>query len=168
MFKCLFAVVFVVVFINNAQCYPPAESYQQVNLGGKTLGLSLSRKSLGLELGGETSKLIQIVQQPILIKESEPQIDYIAYPKYGFKYGVSDPKTGDNKEQQEERDGDVVKGEYSLVEPDGTKRIVKYTADKKNGFNAEVIRAGHAIHPQVVSVQKVITVPVKSWGGDSY
>lgn len=35
---------------------------------------------------------------------------YQAYPKYKFDYGVSDFKTGDNKNQWEVRDGDVVKG----------------------------------------------------------
>lgn len=63
-------------------------------------------------------------------------------PKYEFKYGVADPKTGDKKSQIETRDGDAVKGEYSLLEPDGTIRIVKYYADKKNGFNAQVIKEG--------------------------
>lgn len=43
----------------------------------------------------------------------------------------------------------MVKGEYTLLEPDGTIRTVKYHADKHNGFNAEVIRSGHAIHPAV-------------------
>lgn len=70
-----------------------------------------------------------------------------AHPKYEFKYGVNDQHTGDIKEQSEQRDGDVVKGQYSLVEPDGTTRTVKYTSDKHNGFNAEVIKSGHATHP---------------------
>lgn len=39
-------------------------------------------------------------------------------------------------------------GAYSLAEPDGTTRIVEYTADKHNGFNAVVKRIGHAHHPQ--------------------
>lgn len=67
---------------------------------------------------------------------------YQAPPKYEFKYAVADPKTGDKKEQYETREGDAVKGEYSLYEPDGTRRIVKYYADKKIGFNAEVRREG--------------------------
>lgn len=46
--------------------------------------------------------------------------------------------TGDEKEQHETRDGDFVRGSYSLVEPDGTRRIVQYTADSINGFNAIV------------------------------
>ncbi|XP_045446361.1 cuticle protein 8-like [Melitaea cinxia] len=71
----------------------------------------------------------------------------IAYPKYAFNYGVKDTHTGDIKSQQEVRDGDVVKGSYSLVEPDGTTRTVNYSADDHNGFNAIVQRSGHAVHP---------------------
>lgn len=75
--------------------------------------------------------------------------DYHSHPKYKFEYGVKDPHTGDHKSQWETRDGDVVKGEYTLDEADGTKRVVQYTADKHNGFNAIVKKIGHAHHPQV-------------------
>jgi hypothetical protein len=54
--------------------------------------------------------------------------DYYAHPKYSFSYGVNDHYTGDNKQQHETRDGNVVKGEYSLVEPGGSKRTVTYIA----------------------------------------
>ncbi|XP_063219889.1 cuticle protein 19-like [Bacillus rossius redtenbacheri] len=73
---------------------------------------------------------------------------YSAYPQYEFKYGVHDPHTGDVKNQWESRDGDVVKGSYSLVEPDGSTRTVHYTADKHSGFNAVVKKSGHSSHPQ--------------------
>ncbi|CAH0769210.1 unnamed protein product [Bemisia tabaci] len=79
-----------------------------------------------------------------------PAVDYYAHPKYTFNYGVKDYHTGDVKDQWESRDGDVVKGEYSLVEPDGTTRKVTYTADDHNGFNAVVHKTGHAVHPAVV------------------
>uniref|UniRef100_A0A2H1WWL0 SFRICE_033012 n=1 Tax=Spodoptera frugiperda TaxID=7108 RepID=A0A2H1WWL0_SPOFR len=69
-----------------------------------------------------------------------------SHPKYEFAYKVEDPHTGDKKSQHEARDGDVVKGVYSLHEPDGTVRIVEYHADKKTGFNANVKREGHAQH----------------------
>lgn len=36
-----------------------------------------------------------------------------------------------------------------LKEADGTTRVVEYTADKHNGFNAIVKRIGHAEHPHV-------------------
>ncbi|XP_026471466.1 adenylate cyclase, terminal-differentiation specific-like [Ctenocephalides felis] len=64
--------------------------------------------------------------------------DYHTYPKYTFNYGVTDQGTGDVKSQHESRDGDVVTGQYSLVEPDGSVRTVKYTADDFKGFNAVV------------------------------
>ncbi|KAL1455103.1 hypothetical protein WDU94_009222, partial [Cyamophila willieti] len=70
-----------------------------------------------------------------------------AYPKYQFEYGVNDPHTGDVKKQYEERDGDKVRGYYSLVEPDGSIRIVEYTADDKNGFQAIVRKIGNSAHP---------------------
>lgn len=73
--------------------------------------------------------------------------DYHHHPSYKYEYGVKDPKTGDHHSAWEHRDGDVVKGEYSLDEADGTKRVVKYTSDKKSGFNAVVEKIGHAKHP---------------------
>lgn len=51
---------------------------------------------------------------------------------------MNDYSTGDIKSQQESRDGDVVKGQYTVVEPDGSIRTVEYTADKHSGFNAVV------------------------------
>ncbi|CAG9812231.1 unnamed protein product [Chironomus riparius] len=72
--------------------------------------------------------------------------DYYAYPSYKFEYGVNDPHTHDHKSQWETRDGDVVKGEYTLDEADGTKRVVKYHADGKTGFHAHVERIGHTHH----------------------
>lgn len=68
---------------------------------------------------------------------------------YKFGYAVKDPHTDDEKEAWEARHGDQVKGSYSLTEPDGTKRIVDYTSDKHNGFNAVVKKIGHAHHPHV-------------------
>ncbi|CAH2107131.1 unnamed protein product [Euphydryas editha] len=91
-----------------------------------------------------------IVHAPVVhapIVHAEP----VAYPKYAFNYGVKDTHTGDIKSQQEERDGDVVKGSYSLVEPDGTTRTVNYSADDHTGFNAIVQKSGHAVHPVKVA-----------------
>ncbi|KAK7794560.1 hypothetical protein R5R35_005087 [Gryllus longicercus] len=73
--------------------------------------------------------------------------DYYAHPSYKFEYAVHDPHTGDVKSQSEHREGGVVKGHYSLVEPDGSVRTVEYTADPHNGFNAVVKKSGHALHP---------------------
>lgn len=59
-------------------------------------------------------------------------------PQYRFGYDVADSLTGDYKSQTEQRDGDLVQGSYSLVDPDGTRRTVDYAADSVNGFNAIV------------------------------
>ncbi|CAK9818462.1 Larval cuticle protein A2B [Anthophora plagiata] len=63
-----------------------------------------------------------------------------AAPQYSFAYDVQDAVTGDSKAQYETRNGDLVQGSYSLIEADGTRRIVEYTADPINGFNAVVSR----------------------------
>lgn len=63
-----------------------------------------------------------------------------AYPSYSFNYDVQDAVTGDIKSQSEQRDGDVVRGQYSLQEADGYQRTVEYTADAVNGFKATVRR----------------------------
>ena len=70
-----------------------------------------------------------------------------AYPRYHFNYGVKDQHTGDLKSQWEHRDGDKVKGSYSVLEPDGSIRTVDYTADDHNGFNAVVKKTGPSRHP---------------------
>jgi len=69
-------------------------------------------------------------------------VDYVAKPDYHFAYGVEDPKSKVSQSRKETRHGDAVHGEYSVVDPDGVLRTVKYTADKKNGFQAEVITSG--------------------------
>ncbi|KAM3962363.1 uncharacterized protein ACR2FA_003603 [Aphomia sociella] len=61
-------------------------------------------------------------------------------PKYEYKYEVSDHQTGDRKSHWESRDGDRVRGVYTLYEPDGALRTVEYSADAIHGFNAVVTR----------------------------
>ncbi|XP_019875900.2 cuticle protein 19 [Aethina tumida] len=101
--------------------------------------------------------------EPAYVNDYEGHGDHYAYPKYEYSYGVSDPHTGDHKSQHEVRDGDVVKGSYTVAEPDGTLRTVHYTADDHNGFNAVVEKSGHAVHPvveKIVPVYEKAVVPV--------
>lgn len=92
--------------------------------------------------------------QPAYVK----QVEYADAPaKYDFAYEVHDEKTGDIKRQQETRDGDVVRGFYSLYDADGSHRVVEYTADAHNGFNAVVRREGGE-HQQ--TVKKIVASPV--------
>ncbi|GJQ81555.1 hypothetical protein Trydic_g4914 [Trypoxylus dichotomus] len=81
--------------------------------------------------------------------------EYDPNPQYTYSYGVQDALTGDSKSQVESRSGDVVNGQYSLIEPDGSKRTVDYAADPVNGFNAVVSRT-----PGVAPVVAKVAAPV--------
>ncbi|XP_011497705.1 PREDICTED: larval cuticle protein A2B-like [Ceratosolen solmsi marchali] len=82
--------------------------------------------------------------------------EYDPHPQYSYAYDVQDALTGDSKSQQETRDGDVVQGSYSLIEADGTRRIVEYTADPVNGFNAVVHREPAVIKPVVAAAIPIV------------
>ncbi|XP_074033125.1 larval cuticle protein A2B-like [Leptinotarsa decemlineata] len=66
--------------------------------------------------------------------------EYDPHPQYNYAYDIQDGLTGDSKSQHESRDGDVVQGSYSLIDADGFRRTVDYTADPVHGFNAVVNR----------------------------
>ncbi|KAL1139554.1 hypothetical protein AAG570_006537, partial [Ranatra chinensis] len=71
---------------------------------------------------------------------------------YRYQYGVNDHQTGDWKSQQESRDGDVTRGEYSLLEPDGSLRTVRYfVRGSDGGFDAVVHRQSPPQHTQEYS-----------------
>ncbi|XP_045446125.1 cuticle protein 8-like [Melitaea cinxia] len=84
------------------------------------------------------------------------QHEEIAYPKYEYAYSVADGHTGDNKQQQEIRDGDVVKGSYSFHEADGSIRTVEYSADDHNGFNAVVHNTAAKVAPAIIKAAPVV------------
>lgn len=81
-------------------------------------------------------------------------VEYDSPAQYDFSYSVHDEHTGDVKSQEESRNGDAVHGSYSLIDADGFKRTVEYTADEHNGFNAVVHREPIAHH--VAPVAKVV------------
>ncbi|XP_061389005.1 larval cuticle protein A2B [Musca vetustissima] len=86
--------------------------------------------------------------------------EYDPHPQYAFAYNVQDALTGDSKSQQEVRDGDVVKGSYSVVDADGSLRTVFYTADPINGFNA-VVQRGPVPAAVAVARPAVAAVPAR-------
>ncbi|KAJ8943445.1 hypothetical protein NQ314_009727 [Rhamnusium bicolor] len=90
-----------------------------------------------------------IVPAPVLAKVSDATYDPV--PQYYFGYNVEDALTGDSKSHIESRNGDIVLGQYSLNDPDGTRRIVDYTSDSLNGFNAVVRKASLALATPVVA-----------------
>ncbi|KAJ2954802.1 hypothetical protein O0L34_g3109 [Tuta absoluta] len=84
-----------------------------------------------------------------------PVARYDPLPQYSYGYDVQDALTGDYKGHQEHRNGDLVTGSYTVVDPDGTRRIVDYTADPLNGFNAVVRR-----EPLVAAVPARLAAPL--------
>lgn len=84
-------------------------------------------------------------------------------PHYTFAYDVQDVITGDSKSQFETRNGDIVQGSYSLIEADGSRRIVDYTADPVNGFNAVVNREPSvAVAPVIAKTVQISPVVAKT------
>ena len=108
----------------------------------------------------------QIVQPVVkkIVEHEEPA-------NYDFEYSVHDDHTGDVKEQHESAKNGAIEGYYTLIDADGFKRIVHYTADDHHGFNAEVRREPVNGHKNVQAVQpllvkKVIaqpTIPVQKY-----
>uniref|UniRef100_A0A182PJY6 Cuticular protein RR family n=1 Tax=Anopheles epiroticus TaxID=199890 RepID=A0A182PJY6_9DIPT len=70
----------------------------------------------------------------------EDQEDYDPNPSYQFGFDVKDDEFTNYQNRKEQRDGNVIKGSYSVVDSDGFIRTVTYTADPKEGFKAEVSR----------------------------
>ncbi|KAM0732380.1 Larval cuticle protein A2B [Formica fusca] len=114
---------------------------------------------------GPGAAAVAVAQQPAAtVIRAE---NYNSHPRYSFGYSVADGLTGDNKAQEETRNGDVVEGSYSLIEPDGARRLVSYAADPINGFNAVVQRdpsitasAAAAVHPVVAPSVIAAAAPV--------
>ncbi|XP_072396870.1 adult-specific cuticular protein ACP-20-like [Diabrotica undecimpunctata] len=67
----------------------------------------------GLDLGGSS-----YIGSPSIAVAKEPVVEYWAPPKYEYKYGVQDYHTGDVKNQEESRVGDLTQSDYSLAEKD--------------------------------------------------
>jgi hypothetical protein len=70
----------------------------------------------------------------------KPQYEVEGPAQYSFTYDVNAADTYDVKSQSESlKDGYTV-GQYSLIDADGMRRTVEYTADDYNGFQATVKR----------------------------
>ena len=99
---------------------------------------------------------------PVVAQEEESLIP----ANYNFGYSVSDIASGDSKTRQEQRDGDVVTGSYSVADPDGRIRTVTYTADSVNGFQAKVTYDGEEgpvaipFNPPTASAPVLASAPV--------
>ncbi|CAG9793423.1 unnamed protein product [Diatraea saccharalis] len=87
-----------------------------------------------------------------------PAVRVDPLPQYSYGYDVQDALTGDYKGHQEHRNGDLVTGSYTVVDPDGTRRVVDYAADPINGFNAVVRR--EPLVAKVIAPAPVLPAPL--------
>ncbi|XP_070499677.1 larval cuticle protein A2B-like [Chironomus tepperi] len=114
-----------------------------------------------------------IVKQPAIVKHV---VAAESPANYEFNYEVHDTHTGDIKRQHEKAENGQVSGQYSLVDPDGFRRVVSYTADAHHGFQANVQRepvSHKVVAPahgwQAPTVTKVIApAPAHGWQAPSH
>ncbi|XP_066966818.1 cuticle protein 19-like [Macrobrachium rosenbergii] len=67
---------------------------------------------------------------------------------FDFEFAVTDQYKGLDFAHDSQSDGNVVKGEYHVLLPDGRTQIVSYNADSDNGYQAEVTYEGEAQYPE--------------------
>ncbi|XP_033213066.1 uncharacterized protein LOC117170475 [Belonocnema kinseyi] len=99
----------------------------------------------------------QPIAKAVVAKTVDTEFDH--HPQYSYAYDVQDGLTGDSKGQHETRDGDLVQGSYNFLEADGTRRIVDYTADSVNGFNAVVRKEPAAVAVKAVAHAPIVAAP---------
>jgi Insect cuticle protein len=100
--------------------------------------------------------IVKQVVQPVIkkiVEHEEPA-------NYDFEYAVKDEHTGDIKEQHESAKDGAISGFYTLIDADGFRRIVHYTADDHQGFVADVKREQVEGYKAPVAVKKVVAAPV--------
>lgn len=66
---------------------------------------------------------------------------------FNFQYQVNDQPTRNDYSHKAASDGDVVRGDYRVALPDGRTQVVKYVADWKTGYHADVSYEGQARYP---------------------
>lgn len=132
-----------VVAVARAGIYDAAPAY---GYAAPSYGYAAPAYSYAAPAYSYAAPVAKIAAAPVAVAAAPRVETYDPHPQYQFEYSVHDAHTGDVKSQQESRDGDVVHGSYSLLEPDGSKRIVEYTADPHNGFNA-VVHKDVGAHP---------------------
>ncbi|XP_055382269.1 pro-resilin [Condylostylus longicornis] len=79
----------------------------------------------------------------------EPGPDHVHMPgmPFDFEYAVNDIPSSNDYSHKANSDGDITRGEYRVQLPDGRTQVVRYTADWKTGYHAEVSYEGEPQFP---------------------
>jgi hypothetical protein len=169
LFKAKMAFKFVLLFASlaavNAGVLQPAGVYQQPGVYQQTAAIFPQQATIVKQ-----PAYVAPAYQPTIVKQIQPAIikkvvAAEAPANYEFNYDVHDAYTGDIKQQNEKAVNGAISGQYSLIDADGYRRIVDYTADDVHGFNANVRREPlesqkiiKTVQP-AIAVQKVIAQP---------
>lgn len=129
--------------VENSQATPDGYDYNAQQVNGNS----------AVALGASASAPLFPQPLPVLHEPRQPEIFPPA--SYSYDYAVNDQSTGDIKDHRETRDGYTVRGSYSLIDPDGYKRTVTYTADDVHGFNAVVSRVPYVLKKLAIASSNV-------------
>lgn len=98
--------------------------FLSINLQFVTFAVLIAAANAGLLPAGPVVQTHALVQPAPLLAKAHVE-EYDPNPQYNFNYAVQDDLTGDSKQQHESRSGDVVQGQYSLIDADGYRRMCK-------------------------------------------
>ncbi|KAI5645222.1 insect cuticle protein domain-containing protein [Phthorimaea operculella] len=126
----------VLAVIGCAVAFPQHQYQQQQEVPPHLL-----RQYIGQQQQAQAQQILQrpqhYAQAPAPARLRDPQEDYDPNPSYQFGFDVNDDQYTNYQNRKEQREGDVIKGSYSVVDSDGFIRTVNYIADPKEGFRAE-------------------------------
>ncbi|XP_032584408.2 cuticle protein 8, partial [Drosophila mojavensis] len=125
----------------------------QATPAGYDYNAQLGNSNSAVAQGASAS--VPLFPQPLPVLHEPRQPEIFPPASYSYDYAVNDQSTGDIKDHRETRDGYSVRGSYSLIDPDGYKRIVTYTADDVHGFNAIVRRVPYVLKKLAIASSNV-------------
>jgi len=97
-----------------------------------------------------------------------PPVHAHAPVPFNFGYEVSNAATGDTKSHQETLEDGVLRGSYSVVQPDGFRRVVNYVSDAEHGFRADVtFEKGYENVIPSIAQQQASVISAESTGSTS-
>lgn len=89
-----------------------------------------------------------------MMTHDDTMLSQDAHPRYTFEYGVNDPHTGDVKQQREQRDGEVVKGQSRYPIHLCRDHQLVQTAPSKDLWSRAVNRA----YPSVTATREIMNI----------
>ena len=157
----IFVILFATLAAVNAGVLQPAGVYQQHTEAIYPQQAAIVKQPIFTQATYAQPSYYQPAQAVYKQQAIVKQVVHEEPANYEFNYDVHDSHTGDIKQQSEKAVNGAISGQYSLIDADGYRRIVDYTADDHHGFNANVRREplNVKVAQPAIAVQKVIAQP---------